>query len=185
MTTETERTQCATCAKEKAVATCAGCLKNFCLNHLTEHRQLLTRQFDEIEVSRDLFRQTLIQQATEPQQHPLIQQIDQWEHDAVKKVRQAARKARVSAETFINEHITQLEGKLGKLTDQLRRSREMNDIIETDLEVWKEQLTQLTEQFNKPAHITIQRRPAALINAISVVRSMEQANYTSFMESKK
>lgn len=38
---------------------CGGCLKDFCFNHMTNHRQELSKQLDEIQITRDLFRQTL------------------------------------------------------------------------------------------------------------------------------
>ena len=154
------------------------------MTHLNEHRQELTNQFDGIETSRDLFQQTLIQQKTEPQQHPLIQQIDQWEQESIARIRQAAEDARLLAGTYIDEHATELGEKLAKLTAQLQRSRETNDIIESDLENWKEQLEQLEDHFKKPSHITIERRPTALINAIDVVRSAELVDRTAFFESK-
>lgn len=184
MATDTERTQCATCLKERGVAKCAGCLKNFCLNHLNEHRQLLTKQFDEIETSRDLFRQTLLQQTTEPEQHPLIQQIDQWEQESIARIRQVAEDTKLLLATYINEHVIDIEEKLAKLTNQLQQSREMDDIIETDLDTWKEELAQLTEEFNKPSHITFERPPNALINAINVVRTTDSIINTSMFESK-
>jgi hypothetical protein len=41
---------------------CGGCLKDFCYNHLLEHRQELNKQLDEIEINCDLIRQSINQQ---------------------------------------------------------------------------------------------------------------------------
>jgi hypothetical protein len=152
---------------------------------LTDHRQGLNKQLDEIEVTRDLFRQTLIQQTIEPQKHPLILQIDKWEEDSIYKIRQAAEETRLLIVTYINEHITLLDQKLVKLTDQLRQSREEDDIIETDLQNWKEKFTQLTEQFNKPSHITIQKSTIPLINKLNIDLSGERMLEQTIMESTK
>jgi hypothetical protein len=57
------RSRCVTCGKDNKVTLC---LQEFCYNHLTEHRQELSKQLNEIEVARDLFRQTLTQQTAEP-----------------------------------------------------------------------------------------------------------------------
>ena len=65
MATSTGRTRCFTCNKEKATSKCAGCLKDFCYNHLGDHRQQLASQLDEIEIHRDLFRQSLNEQTTD------------------------------------------------------------------------------------------------------------------------
>jgi len=57
---------------------------------------------------------------------------------------------------------------LNKLTNQLKLSRQEDDIIEIDLEKWKEELQQMTEQFNKPSNITIEQSSIPLINKIHV-----------------
>ncbi len=66
------RSHCVTCGKDnKATLRCGGCLQEYCFNHLTDHRQGLSKQLDEIEVARDLFKQTLSQQTAEPEKHAL------------------------------------------------------------------------------------------------------------------
>ncbi len=50
---------------------CGGCLQEFCFNHWGDHRQELSKHLDKIEVSRDLFRQTLTEQTTDQQKHAL------------------------------------------------------------------------------------------------------------------
>jgi hypothetical protein len=72
MASGTGKARCVTCDKEKSAVRCEGCLQAFCYDHLTDHRQELSRQFDEIEVNRDLFRQTLTEQENDPQKHALI-----------------------------------------------------------------------------------------------------------------
>jgi outer membrane murein-binding lipoprotein Lpp len=66
MATETRKIRCITCGKEKATSKCSGCLEDFCFNHLAEHRQQLGKQFDELENKRNLFRQALSEQTTNP-----------------------------------------------------------------------------------------------------------------------
>ena len=162
------RTPCATCEKEKATATCAGCLQSFCGQHFTDRRQLLDTQFEEIEVHRDLFRQTLLQQITEPKTHPLMLQVDQWEQNSIRIIQEAAEETRLVLATHTTGHTGQLEEKLSQLTDELRQSRQENDIIESDLQRWKEELEQLTEEFNKPMHIIIQQGTTPLINQLQI-----------------
>jgi hypothetical protein len=82
MATAIGRARCSRCGREKATSKCEGCSEDFCFNHLAEHRQ----QLDEIEVNRDQFGQILTQQTTESRKHPLIEQIDQWELSAIKKI---------------------------------------------------------------------------------------------------
>ncbi|CAF2464797.1 unnamed protein product [Rotaria sp. Silwood2] len=75
MTQALSRTVCIICGKEKAAFKCGGCSQEFCFNHLEDHKQELSKQFDEVEVNRNIFRQTFTEQTTKPQKHPKIQQI--------------------------------------------------------------------------------------------------------------
>ena len=86
----TSKTQCFTCDKFLITYNCKGCSQDFCFNHLTEHRQTLGKQFDEIENDRDQFQQILIEQKQDPTKHFLIQQINQWENDSIEKIKQTA-----------------------------------------------------------------------------------------------
>ena len=108
MTTTNDKTQCVTCGKAKATYRCAGCLKEFCFSHLAEHRQELNKQLDEIEVHRDLFLETLHQQTADPNKHLFFQQVDQWEHESIQKIKQTAEEVRqlLSIHTSENSHPT-------------------------------------------------------------------------------
>ena len=111
MATSIARIRCVTCGKEKATSKCAGCLQDFCFNHLAEHRQQLSKQLDDIEVHRVLFQQTIIQQTNEPQKHSLIEQINQWEKDSIQKIQQTAEETRQILFKYTNENINQIEQK--------------------------------------------------------------------------
>jgi hypothetical protein len=168
MATVIGKVRCVTCGKERATSKCAGCLQDFCFNHLGEHRQQLNKQLDEIEVHRDLFRQTLTEQTIHRNKHPLIQQINKWEQESIQKIKETAEETRQLLVKHTNNNITDIEQKLNQLTNQIRLSREENDIIETDLQKWKEELQQMTEQLNKPSNIKIHQDSTTLINKIQV-----------------
>jgi len=59
MARTTGKRQYIICEKEKSAIRREGCLQLFCYDHLPNHRQQLSQQFDEIEFNRDLFRQKL------------------------------------------------------------------------------------------------------------------------------
>lgn len=132
MATVATQTQCVTCGEEKATSRCNGCLPEFCFNHFVEHRQLLNKQLDDIEVQRDSILQTIHQQTNQNLQKDLfIQKINQWEHESIQKVKQTAEDIRqiVSSGNFDPR-----KDKLNKLTEQLRHGREKNDVMESDLQ---------------------------------------------------
>ncbi len=170
MATPTGRNRCFTCRKDRATLRCGGCLQEFCFNHSADHRQELNKQLDEVEVNRDLFRQTLNEQTTDPHKHAFIQQIDKWEHDSVQRIRKKAEKARQTILKHATEHNKQIEIDLNKLTDQLRQSREENDFYETDLRHWNEELMRLSKEVTKPSNMILRRDTASsFINKISVI----------------
>jgi len=169
MATGTGRARCITCEKEKRAVKCEGCSQFFCFDDLPHHRQQLSKQLDEIELNRDVFRQTLTEQTTDFKIHLLIKEIDKWEEDSIKQIQQTAKECRQLVLQHTTEHIDPIEIDLAKLTDDLRHIRQENDFNEIDLREFKQKLTQLEEKLNKPLNISIQQGSASLINKISVI----------------
>jgi hypothetical protein len=169
MATATGKARCVTCGKEKSAVRCEGCLQIFCFNHLTVHRQELSQQLDEIEINRDLFRQTLNEQTNDRQKHFLIKQINKWEKDSIEKIQQTAEECKQILRQHTIEHFNQIEINLAKLTDRLRVTRRDDDFNEIEINQLKQKLTQLTKELDQPSNISIQQDSTALINKISVV----------------
>ena len=171
MAAATGKAHCVTCGKEKIAYKCEGCSQNFCFNHLAEHHQALEKQLDEVEDRRNLFRETLTQQKTNPQEHPLIQQINKWERNSINKIRQTAEEARQMLVQHTTGHINNIENKLAKLTEQLKQTREENDVNEIVLNQFKQKLKQLEEELAKPPHISIREESSSFVSKISVIIS--------------
>jgi chromosome segregation ATPase len=171
MATPAPKTQCVTCGKEKATSRCVGCLQDFCYNHLGEHRQQLSKQLDDIQVHRDLFLQTINEQTNNnSQKHLFIQQINQWEHESIQKIKQTAEEIRQIVSIHTNDNLDPTKDKLNKLTEELRNSLEKDDIVETDLQKWTEEIQQIKEELNRQStpNIIIQQSSTPLINKIQV-----------------
>ena len=178
MATPTNQSRCGTCGKGKATSRCVGCLQDFCLTHFIEHRQQLSRQLDQIEQDRDLFQQTINEQKINPQNNLLVQQVDQWERDSIEKIQQTAREIRELLSNHVNENIIGSKKKLDQLTQQIKSSREDDDIMESDLQKWKEELQQITQQLNKPSNITIEQTEIPVVNKIRVQLSGKYTHST-------
>jgi chromosome condensin MukBEF ATPase and DNA-binding subunit MukB len=168
MATATGKTRCVICTKEKATMRCGGCFEEYCFNHMTDHRQQLNIQLDEIEINRDLFRQSLTQQIEQPNNQTLIQQINQWELKSIKTIQQTAEEARQLVLKSSNKYHHQLEVKLDELTSQIRESRHENDFNEINLRQFQEELDILTKQLTKPSIISIREDSTSFISRISV-----------------
>src|SRR5579871_3599164 len=130
------KTSCATCGKVAGFFTCRGCQKDFCKRHVAEHQQELSKQLDELTLDHDQFRQNLTEQTKEPRQHPLMKQIDEWEQQSIKKIRDVANDVRKQVHNLIKQHITELAEDLTKIAQELRKAREDDDFYETDLQQW-------------------------------------------------
>ena len=150
---------------------CEGCLQLFCYTHLKDHQQLLNKQLEKIEVSRDKFRQTLTQQTSNIKQNSLIKQINQWEKDVIKTIQLIANESRQSVVEYMTEHITQLDLDLTKLSEELNQFRQENNFNEIDLNRSKEKLAQLSKELSQPSHILIEQTSTLPIKKISVVKS--------------
>ncbi|CAF0719669.1 unnamed protein product [Adineta steineri] len=162
------KARCVTCGKEKSTVRCDGCSQPFSINHFGHHRQELDKQLGEIEVTRDLFRQTLTEQSTKPENQTLMKQINQWEEDSIAKIRRTANEARQLILKHTTKYLTETEIKLNTLTKELRESREENDFFETDLQRWYTQLIEMNNELVKPSSIRIQHGSTRLITTIRV-----------------
>ncbi|UJR17180.1 hypothetical protein I4U23_004076 [Adineta vaga] len=84
------------------------------------HRQPLSLQLEKIQVTKGLFRQTLAKYSNKPNEnHQLIQQINQWEENSIKTIKQTAEETRQIIHKYTNEALSKLEIKLNELTKQL------------------------------------------------------------------
>ena len=163
------KANCFTCGKERATSKCGGCSQDFCYKHLGDHRQELGKQLDGIEVTRDVYWQTLNEHKSQLRNHSLIETINRWEQDSIEKIRQTAAEAQQSVHEHLTQPFTQIEDKLKQLTDQLRRSREKEDFFESDLYGWEKELSQLAEQLSKPpSKIEVHDDQITLIKKICV-----------------
>jgi hypothetical protein len=167
-TTTLDKVQCVTCGKEKSIIRCEGCLKSFCFNHFGDHRKEFSIQLEEIDATCDQVQQILTKLTTKPQKHPLFQYIDQWEHNSIMKVQQAADEARQILLKYFPIHVTTGTEQLKEFTNKVRKSREENDFFETDIQRWMEELVTLREKLRKPSNIIIDLTDTPLVTKISV-----------------
>ncbi|CAF0742728.1 unnamed protein product [Adineta steineri] len=166
--TATGKARCSICEKEKSTLRCEGCSQAFCYEHVADHRQQLSNQFDGIETNRDVLRLILTDQIREAEKYPLIQQIDKWEHDSINIIKRTAEEAKQQLIKLTTTHFTDIEVKLNKLTNQLRESRREDDFVETDLYQWNDELKKLKEQLDKPPNIVARQDAIPFVNKLCI-----------------
>jgi hypothetical protein len=151
-----QKTPCATCSKARGVFTCRGCEKDFCKQHVTEHQQELSKQFDELTLEHDQLRQNLINQMREPYSHPFMKQINEWEQQSIINIQHEANNARQQIKNLIDQHTTKLTELFTEMKRDLQKAREDDDFYETDLKQWIEKLNKLKKDLVEPTNMMIQ-----------------------------
>ena len=141
--------------KQAAVTNCEGCSKAFCIKHMMDHRRLLDGEMNIIIDEHDHLKNTLNQQTSNYDCHPLIKEIDKWENESIAKIRQRAEELRKELFPLITVHKDELLKRLQQLSEQLKKSREQDDFIETDLQTWKKTLDNLLADLALPSTISI------------------------------
>ncbi|CAF1369602.1 unnamed protein product [Adineta steineri] len=182
MATTNIRAKCSICNKANATCLCSGCSKDFCFQHLIEHRQILDKQLDEIINDHDQFQQTITQQKQNPLSSPLTQQIDQWETNSIEKIRQTAHQCREIVTKLTQKSIIYIEKKFIELSEKLRKIHEENEFNEIDLNHFKLKLTQVTREFIEPSNICIQLDSQEFIKKISVISSSDDSKNSNAVE---
>ena len=167
---EFTRVLCSLCNKAKGIYRCEGCSQNFCPKHSLDHRTTLNKQLEEITITHDLLNRTLIQQTEDPEKRPLIQQINQWENNAIDHVRKKAEQLRQELLNDVTQDVTQIRQKLQSLSNRLRQGQEENDSSEIDLRQWTQRLEELRTELINPTTITLQEDSVSLINNIYIIR---------------
>ncbi|CAF1168153.1 unnamed protein product [Adineta steineri] len=167
------KTQCFTCNQDKITYLCEGCLKNFCLMDLTKHRQLLNEELHHIINDYDQFKQIFNEQKPNSDDLALINQINQWEINSIKKIQLKARDCREtviqSSQTFLND----IEKKFNDLSEQIKQIREENEFNEMNLNHFRNQLKKMTLEINNPPKTSIQQDSQPFIIDISIISTKE------------
>ncbi|CAF0743561.1 unnamed protein product [Adineta steineri] len=174
METVNNKTQCFVCNKGKNTYSCKGCSNEFCFPHLTEHRQIVNKQLDEIINDHDQFQQTIIQQKQNLHNSPLTQRINQWETNSIHQIQLTAQQCRETVIKLTQKSINDIEKKFIKLSQELKGIRQENEFNEIDLNSFQLKLRQITEEFRQPSNISIRQDLQEFINKISVISLFEQ-----------
>lgn len=139
-----------------------------------------TAQYQELNSSENLSNghyEPMPDQKMSAKRHAMIQQVDDWERNAMNNIRQTADEAR----RIIMKHITYEFGhigeKLSSLGDQIRRSSEEGEVMSKNVSQWQDELSQLTKQLIIPPTIEVKEISTPLVTKI-VVHIFEQSSLT-------
>jgi hypothetical protein len=163
------QTKCSMCNEETSTFLCRGCSKDFCSEHLTEHLEILKKRLHQIQNDYNEFRQIVIDQKDDPEQHPLIEEINQWEKDSINKIKQTAKECRQKLIYYTNKIINEIKITLDDPKQQPIEIQGKNkDFNEIHLKQFNEKLNKLKEKLNQPKHLSIKQQSNSFINKIFI-----------------
>lgn len=166
-----DHTTCSVCNIQTSTFMCRGCLKDFCFDHLSEHRKSLHEKYHLIEDEYNQFKQTLNDQKQDSNKHALIQRINQWEFDSIIKIKQIANECRQELINYTNNSITKLETQLNEIISSLKSNyneNKQNDLNEIHLEKLQQKLNNLKQEFSNSTNISTKQRSTSFINKANV-----------------
>ncbi|CAF4176947.1 unnamed protein product [Adineta steineri] len=176
------KTQCCICNKDKITYLCEGCLQNFCLLDLIEHRQILIEELHHIIDNYDQFKQRIDEQKENPQSFSLIKQINQWERSSIEIIEQKARECREivfkSSKTYLND----IEKKFNDLNEQIKQIQEENEFNEANLNYLRNELIKIRQELNNPSNMSIQQESQPFINDISVISLEKKLKFNKWRQ---
>ncbi len=82
----TVKFQCSICNDDEDIYECKECLQIFCFIYLSDHRENIKKQFNQIENDYNSFRKIFYEQKGDPEIFSLIKQIDQWKKIQLRKL---------------------------------------------------------------------------------------------------
>jgi hypothetical protein len=171
-----ERKACSTTkeCKQTAATNCEGCSQAFCTKHLIEHRRTLGEEMNVIVSEQNQLQQTFNEQPTEPDSHPFMKRIDDWEKESIAKIQQKAKDLRLELIQLTTVRKNELSKKLRQMSEQLYESREHDNFIEIDLQQWKNTLKDLRSMLDLSSMFSFEESDnSPLLKNISLMFTIE------------
>jgi hypothetical protein len=148
---------CTTCNEKESFFTCHGCQQDFCEDHINIHHQSSIKQMDDLLNDHQQLQQMIGDYINEPCQHPLIQQIDKWERQSIRKIQQTAHDGRTQIFNVISDHIMKIKKSLENLTEILDQVRNDEKLMELVLQQGRETVDRLKNDLITPETIKLRK----------------------------
>ncbi|UJR16687.1 hypothetical protein I4U23_003587 [Adineta vaga] len=151
------KSSCFLCNDETKKITyfCKGCSHEYCYEHLGKHRHELNNEFEFLINNYNQFQQSIFQKKQNPQNSYLIEKINQWENESIEKIQQIAKECRTTVMKYTKIITNNIEKKFYQLIQELKYIQKENEFNEIDLNLLKNQLTHIIEEFIDPTKISI------------------------------
>ncbi|CAF1105194.1 unnamed protein product [Rotaria magnacalcarata] len=158
MTTSSTKKTCIKCTTNTDLIICDGCQKNFCQQHISEHRNEVMQRMNQIDNECERFRQNLPED-NDPT--PLLSAIEAWEEESIEKIHLIAASARADVQKYTKQTLDDLNEALNKITLSMKSNREKRDAVEVNLKNWNHQLQTLQDLLKLPFPIGLISDPSS------------------------
>ncbi|CAF1301327.1 unnamed protein product [Didymodactylos carnosus] len=128
--------------KMSGILPCKGCQRNFCQDHMIEHRQELAGDFQRVLSDRDLLYQQIYCEtsSTGPQ---AFDYVTKWERKTIEKINMIADQARRQMQDLLDETRLKVKEKYDQLSAELRQRQESSHFFEQDIDRLSKTLQQI------------------------------------------
>ncbi|CAM2716636.1 unnamed protein product [Rotaria socialis] len=162
--------QCFICKKEKSnLYSCDGCSEKFCSQDLPKHHQEHVLELEKIVTDCDAFQQNISEQVKYLNHCSLIKQVNEWERDSIRKIKQTAADCRQRLIKSTDDNIADIKKKLNQFITDLRKMRDDDDFNEIHLNNLRVLLEELKKELEQPLNVSILEESTSLINKISII----------------
>ena len=123
MSSSTTKPCCVDCGKENTILKCEDCWRTGRSNQSTMQNQMTNKS------SKEENQEISTEEKVQAQQHALIQQVNDWQREAMAQVQQMTEEIRSLILEHQSDDISQMMANLTKLSDQLRHCHQENNSI--------------------------------------------------------
>lgn len=138
--------KCSKCSKSSAQIFCAGCEQWLCFTHLDEHRQELSRRFDNLIGQYNEFQEDLSVKTFVPD--VFLQRIAAWERRSIERIEQIANSVRQELNECSLRKKQALQRSFDQIRENLREFDAEKNLSEIHLRQWADQLNDLRKNLN-------------------------------------
>ncbi|CAF3365161.1 unnamed protein product [Rotaria socialis] len=164
---------CIKCGKTGGVLFCNGCQQTLCFKHVSEHRDEIEKQLEDLISQETQFENNLNQR---DDSHDLFNDIDKWKKEMIEQIKQIAKQAKEDLRQLINQSNEKLFKKCEELKENLRLLKESEDLSEIELKKFSNELNHLNKEINAFQLIKSS-------NTMSIKIEQQQTNEISFPKS--
>ncbi|CAM4817381.1 unnamed protein product [Rotaria magnacalcarata] len=167
----THRAVCCQCKKTKGTLICDECSKDFCPKHMIEHVDDLCEQLNKTDDQFNQFKLQIEEQLVKPETHELMKEIDNWERESIEKIQKMANDIRQELSSCLISFIDDLNAKFRYLTEQFIQCRTEENIINSNIQFFNEELNLLKNTLHKPPFFKILYKSRIFIKRIRLTKN--------------